>query len=424
VGTTSYRVIVYSLLTACSDTAFVNVTTVQPVNVGNYVWYDRNNNGSKEPNESGITTTVRLYEDANNDNVADGAAIATTTTVNGVYSFGNLFPGTYIVGAVIPSGYQVVTSNGGDPDNDIDNDNNGTITTVPGEIRSAAVTLTAGTEPLVGVDGNDNNGNLTVDFALTGLARLGNYVWEDLNRNGRQDVAEAGIANVAVTLTYPDGGIAVSTTNATGAYLFDKLMPGSYNVAFATPNQYLPTTSNVSGGVEIETVDSDPINGVVSGITLAAGENNPNIDAGFYKPINIYGNIWHDADGLTNNQINSTAGAAPIPQNLNIYLIDDNTGLIVQSEIVAPNGTYSFLDVDINKSYRIVLSTIFAFPGQPAPRAALPTGWSNVGENLGVGPNSGSDGVVDGVLYIDTTSEDVFNANFGIRLKNGEVVIG
>ncbi len=422
-GVYNYQVIVYSILTGCSDTAVVSVTAVQPVNVGNYVWYDKNNNGIKDAGETGVNTTVNLYKDDNNDNVADGAAIATTSTVNGVYNFGNLYPGNYIVGAIIPAGYVVVTTNGGDPDNDIDNDNNGTNTSVAGEVRSSTVTLSAGGEPLIGVDGDNNNGNLTVDIALTGSAQLGNFVWEDVNRNGIQDPTEAGIANAIVTLTYPDGGTAVRVTNGAGAYQFDKLMPGTYSVAFTTPNGYIPTTSNVTGGAATDANDSDPVSGIVSNITLSAGQNNSTIDAGYYRPINIYGNVWFDANALTDNEVNKTS-LSPIPNALNVYLVDDATGIIVQAEGIETNGTYAFLNVSINKTYRVVITSIVDTVGVPAPRAVLPSGWRNTGENLGAGPNSGDDGVINGVLFIDTETSDIFNANFGIRIKNGEVVVG
>ena len=97
----------------------------QKVNLGNIVWYDQNNDGIKQTTETGVAgATVNLYADANNDNIADGAAVATTTTAaNGSYAFANLNPGNYIVGVIIPAGYAVVTTNGGDPDNNIDNDN-------------------------------------------------------------------------------------------------------------------------------------------------------------------------------------------------------------------------------------------------------------------------------------------------------------
>ena len=65
--------------------------------------------------------TVNLYKDDNNDNVADGASLATLVTdANGYYTFINLAPGNYIIGAVIPNGYMSSAVNGGDPDNNID----------------------------------------------------------------------------------------------------------------------------------------------------------------------------------------------------------------------------------------------------------------------------------------------------------------
>ena len=422
-GVYNYQVIVFSILTGCSDTANVSVTAVQPVNVGNTVFYDKNNNGIKDATDNGILgATVRLYKDDNNDNIADGVAIATTTTSEaGLYNFANLYPGNYIVGVLIPAGYAVVTTNGGDPDNNIDNDNNGTNTSVTGEVRSLAVTLTAGDEP--NNDGDGNNGNLTVDFAFRGTGSIGDFVWNDANRNGVQDAGEPGIPNATVTLTFADGSTMSTFTSATGAYTFPNLAPGTYSLSFSTPANFSPTLSNVNSGGGTDSNDSDPINGTVTGINLTPGQINNTVDAGFFAPINISGNVWHDANALIDNQVNKTSNVA-IPVGLNIYLVDDATGLIVQSENILSNGTYSFLDVEINTSFRIVLSSIVRGVGQQAPPSILPSGWRNTGENLGAGSNSGSDGVVNGVLFIDTIDKDVINANFGIRIKNGEVVIG
>jgi len=54
----------------------------------------------------------------------------------------------------------------------------------------------------------------------------------------------------------------------------------------------------------------------------------------------------------------------------------------------------------------------------------LPSGWQRVGENLGAGPLSGSDGVPNGMLFLDTETSDVFDANFGIRVSGGEIIVG
>jgi hypothetical protein len=80
--------------------------------------------------------------------------------------------------------------------------------------------------------------------------------------------------------------------------------------------------------------------------------------------------------------------------------------------------------VDVNHSYKVVLSPVLAFPGEAAPPTILPPGWQRVGENLGAGPLSGSDGQPNGILFIDTETSDVYDANFGIRISSGEVVVG
>jgi SdrD B-like domain len=46
----------------------------------------------------------------------------------------------------------------------------------------------------------------------TSQAAVGNYVWEDQNRNGLQDPAEPGIAGVPVFFLAPEGGTLFSTT--------------------------------------------------------------------------------------------------------------------------------------------------------------------------------------------------------------------
>ena len=42
--------------------------------------------------------------------------------------------------------------------------------------------------------------NLTVDAGFYQVAALGDYVWNDANINGMQDVGEPGIGGVLVTL--------------------------------------------------------------------------------------------------------------------------------------------------------------------------------------------------------------------------------
>lgn len=154
------------------DDICVGGTVVVPssLTLGNLVWNDKNLNNVRDAGEPGIAgATVKLYKDDNNDDVVDGAAIQTTTTdANGNYTFSNLAAGNYIVGVIIPTGNVRGAQSDTDPDNDADNDNNGAVlvgnNAAGGEIRSKAITLAANSEPTT--DGDDANGNLTLDIAL------------------------------------------------------------------------------------------------------------------------------------------------------------------------------------------------------------------------------------------------------------------
>ncbi len=140
------------------------------VNLGNKIWNDVNNNGRMEADEPGIgNLKVRLYEDANGDNMPDGPAIDSVFTSGaGVYGFSNLDNGKYIVGVVFSStAYGKATGpvgTGANPDNDIIDDNNGVNLAGNSEVRTNAISLEAGTEPIN--DGDGANGNLTLNIGL------------------------------------------------------------------------------------------------------------------------------------------------------------------------------------------------------------------------------------------------------------------
>ncbi len=330
------------------------------VNLGNLVWYDINNNGIRNAGEPGIDgASVRLYLDANNDNIADGAAIATTTTSGGgFYNFTGLAPNNYIVGVAIPTGYAVVTTNGGDPDNNTDNDNNGTNTAVAGEVRSNAISLAIGLEPDAAVDGDGLNGNLTVDFGFRGTGSIGDFVWNDLNNNGIQEANEPGIQGALVTLTFSNGTTITATTGANGDYLFSNLAPGTYTVTFTTPSGASPAPANAGGD---DTKDSDPVSGVVSGITLTAGQNNTTIDAGFVYPVGSIGDrVWNDTDrdGI---QDAGEVGLANV--TVSLY---DNAGNLAATTATDALGNYLFGNLPVasggtNYQVRFSLPAEYAF---------------------------------------------------------------
>ncbi len=247
---------------------------------------------------------------------------------------------------------------------------------------------------------------------------IGDFVWEDLNRNGLQDAGEPGIGGVTVTLS--GSSSATTTTAANGSYSFNNLQAGTYSVTFATPTApgqtFVPTTSNVGAN---DAIDSDPVGGVVSNIVLAAGEVKNTVDAGFYRLLNLSGNVWHDVNGMLDSLVNNTRGdtAAVIPTGLKMILVDANTSLVVRTNLVQGNGAFNFPNIDPG-TYILVLKVEGANIADPSPFASIPEGWRNTGERLGLNLAKVPplhDGVINGKLTVTVSTVSVTNANFGIN---------
>jgi uncharacterized repeat protein (TIGR01451 family) len=149
------------------------------MSLGNLVWEDIDNNGVVGAGEVGLSAVpVELFVDADDNGVPDGAAIATQSTdSNGNYLFSELVPRTYIVCIDAPPTFVTSTGSGRryaaagpfepapDPDNDINDDDNGSIAGTATRLCSAPVTLDFGQEPVSDGD-TDINSNLSVDFGL------------------------------------------------------------------------------------------------------------------------------------------------------------------------------------------------------------------------------------------------------------------
>ncbi|MEQ8706124.1 MAG: SdrD B-like domain-containing protein, partial [Phaeodactylibacter sp.] len=129
------------------------------------------------------------------------------------------------------------------------------------------------------------------------LGELGDYVWEDLNGNGIQEMGEPPVANVTVNLLTENGDLIETTmTDANGLYLFDSLGPANFIVEFITPGGYEITPAD-NAGMD-DTVDSDAgDDGQTDIITLGSGETNYTIDAGIYLPASLGSTVWEDTNG-------------------------------------------------------------------------------------------------------------------------------
>lgn len=118
--------------------------------------------------------------------------------------------------------------------------------------------------------------------------RLGDFVWNDTNKNGVQDPGEPPFEGAVVSLT---GGPALSpvnmatATDSSGLYLFVDLCAGTYTVSAQIPSEWQP--SPVDQGSS-DALDSDgESDGLGSSVaTVVVPDNvtvNLTVDFGFWK---------------------------------------------------------------------------------------------------------------------------------------------
>jgi SdrD B-like domain len=278
--------------------------TLPTHSLGNTVWVDENNNGKIDPSEKGLAgVCVKAYGaglDGIIGNADDEVLGETTTDENGLYLFTKLVAGDYIVEICTPDGYVSSTEKNGSATGPFegdatpspestptDSDDNGT--QVPGTtvIRSKPVTLGNG-EPTAEPQGTgltdpnpDNRSDVTVDFGLFKPAALGNYVWLDNNRDGKQDAGEPGVPGVKVQLIDVAGAVvAETTTDNTGKYLFDYLTSMGYKVQFVK-STFPAGASLTSLDKGDDASDSDAMpSGMTDVYLLLPGERNLTVDAG------------------------------------------------------------------------------------------------------------------------------------------------
>ena len=191
----------------------------------------------------------------------------------------------------------------------------------------------------------------TIDAGFANFAELGNLVWEDINYNGVQDAGEPGIPNVTVTLNGVDGiGNPIPTqtmqTNAVGEYCFTNLLPGDYTVTFEQPAGYVPTVLNdpKSNGDDTDDSDANLSNSLTTIVhTLASGEKNKTLDAGFVILSKLGDIVWED---INYNGVQD-AGEPGI-ENVTVTLNGTNglgDAITTQTLTTDANGMYMFGDL-------------------------------------------------------------------------------
>ena len=335
------------------------------VGIGSLIWEDLNRDGLQDDNEIGIAdVNVTLLE--RNGTVVSGVLMQ-TTNINGMYYFSGLDEGTYSILVSPPTGRGYVPCQQQTEDNNSNieddsniayvNDNNYTSGQFTLQIDTEMTESNGKTGTDSADDGDDDNGDMSVDFCFYRPASLGNYVWKDLNQNGLQDAREQGVADVNVTLLKDCTTIVKSLkTDRVGNYLFNDLEAGDYCVKFSDlPIGYIPTRKDIGGDDSRDSDVSTTVAYQTNSTRLSSGEHDLTWDMGIFQPRYTLGDkVWIDSnkDGI---QDRNELGVRDI--TVNLYNSQDCRGLVLASQQTDNSGLYNFTNL-LAGDYCIAFSNI------------------------------------------------------------------
>jgi len=278
------------------------------------VWFDADAQADRDAGEPGLSNVTANLIWAGQDgrfNTADDCWSTAVTAASGSHAFPRLPAGNYRVlvdTATLPPGL-IATY-------DLDG------------ILDSAVTLDLG----AGQNRND------VDYGYTGLASVGGIVWLDLDRNGRRDGEEPGIAHVTLNLAWAgqDGvfgtadDVAYARATATsGSYTFPNLASGVFRVTVDTAS--LPTPMNA-------TYDLDGNSDSTALLALAPLQSRDDADFGYAPPATwaFFGHVYEGYPGDTSRPVDRVTVRLYGSQTA------DALGALLMTRVTADGGAFSF----------------------------------------------------------------------------------
>ena len=282
------------------STTDVNFGYVNNNSLSGTVYRDDSRNGDQDGTEPGYSGVIVQLLDK------DGQVITTTTTdANGRYSFEKLPAGTYSV-TVVKDGELADTEQTEDPDATKDN-------------SSEPVTL-----------GEDNPSKDHIDFGYVPDYSIHGLVYRDGDRSESHGTDEKGYANQTVELRDKDGKVvATTTTDADGAYSFEKLPAGDYTVKVVKDGALTDLD---------QTEDPDSTKDSASGVISLSNDHRTRTDVNFGYIANnsINGSIYRDGD--RDGRKGDTEGRY---SGVTVQLLDEN-GTVIATTTTDKDGTYSF----------------------------------------------------------------------------------
>lgn len=354
--------------------SYLSVQVLSNIIINGTLWADTNGNRFHDAGEA-VLSNRTVYLDANNNSILDPSELSTMTDSSGYYLLSNVFPGTYRLRQILPSGWQQ--------------------TYPTSDFRDISVDY--GT-----AIGADFGSRIPPTGTITGT------VWNDLDGDGLLDAGEAVLSGRTVFIGKNgngsmDTGEPSSLTTSAGLYVFSSLPAGTYvlrQIVMYGWSQTYPTAK------------------AAQTVTLNNGQAMTAVNFGTRIPPTggITGKLW--TDGNANGVIDT--GEATL-FNRTVYVDSNNNGALDVGELsttTSTAGVYSLQPLSL---------------GSYAVRQVVPTGWeqtfptgnsaltvtlvsnNDIALNKNFGSRVSTSGSIAGTLWTDT------NANGAV--DTGEAVL-
>lgn len=281
-------------LLACLGISAAAAAVNAQTTIGNLVWLDANGNGVQDGGEAPVNNVrVRIHDVGADGEVGGGDDVfvdEVDTAGGGLYEFA-VAAGTYYVEFVADMGAAVgfdfaAKDQGGDDTQDSDADDNG---------RTTKFTVD-------GTAGDDTN---DIDCGLIEPTSVGDFIFEDFDGDGIQDVGETGVASVTVQLWDPgtdgvSGGgddtlVNTTTSDGSGGYELGSLAPDDYFLTLVLPAGYAMSSKDEGADDSVDS-DFDPTTLETAVFAVAYSEEIDDLDAGLYQQVTVRGQVFDDVD--------------------------------------------------------------------------------------------------------------------------------
>ncbi|WP_161604415.1 SdrD B-like domain-containing protein [Roseiconus nitratireducens] len=306
------------------------VQTPRPVAISGNVWLDNNLDATRQSGEAGLSgVELALFAKNSNGQYVD-TGHRTQTDGNGTYQFPKslgLMPGEYRVVQTQPDGYYSVAA-------------------VPGSVAGQPTGLATSVDVLssISIPLGDTEA-VEMNFAEAAPSSIAGFVYQDDNNNGIRDPGEAPISGVSMR-AIPNGTIAsqptvTAVTDANGAYRFDGLVPGIYDIVQVNqPADFVDglDTAGTVDGIRVGVADNP--GDAIRGIQLGGGVVGLNYNFGELAYGQISGNVYLVAPGQDCDGDHDDPGNEPLSGV--IVELQAPDGNVISRVTTTPAGTYHF----------------------------------------------------------------------------------